>query len=273
MRSLPVRLLLAVILTAGIALSQLSAQTEAPSLTKDQVRAFLLNAKIVQGKQVGKGVTHPYRLTLNDGTITHDAVFQSIDEHRTAKQFDNAKSEMNFVDSYHYNIAAYNIAELLGLDSMMPMYVERRWQGKMGSVGWWVEATMDEGQRLKEAKKPPDTDAWNKQMYRMRLFSQLVYDVDRNLTNVLVTDQWKVWMIDFTRAFRLWPDLASTKDLTKCDRQLLQTLRALTEETVEASTKPHLSKSEIRAMMTRRDKLVAHFDQLIAEKGEAEVLY
>lgn len=273
MRSLPVRLL-TVILALGALVAPLTAQTEAPAPTKEQTREFLLHAKIVQGKQIGKGVTHPYRLSLNDGTMAHDALFQAIDEHRSAKQFDKAKAEMNFVDSYHYNIAAYNIAELLGLDAMMPMSVERRWQGKMGSLTWWVDAVvMEEGDRLKSGKKPPDPDDWNKQMYRMRLFSQLVYDTDRNLTNVLITDQWKVWMIDFTRAFRLWPDLASTKDLTKCDRLLLQNLRALTEQAVETSTKPHLSKSEIRAVMTRRDKIVAHYDQLIAEKGEGEVLY
>lgn len=156
---------------------------------------------------------------------------------------------------------------------MMPMYVERRWQGKTGAISWWVPVVMDEGERLKSGKSSPDAEDWNRQMYRMRVFAQLVYDADRNLTNVQITDNWKIWRIDFSRAFRLWPDLASTKDLARCDRHLLEKMRTLTEERIAEGTKPHLSKAEVRAVIARRDKIVAHYDQLIAEKGEASVLY
>lgn len=225
-------------------------------------------------KHTSKGVTSPWRLTLKNDTMTHDASFQPIDERRQRKVFDNAKAEMNFVDSYHFNIAAYEIAEMLGLDSMMPMSVERRWAGKMGSFMWWVDnIAMDEGERLKSGKSSPDSEDWNRQMYRMRVFSQLVADTDRNLTNVLITHDWKIWMIDFTRAFRLSPDPASTKDLARCDRGVLEKLRTLTEENVEARTKPHLGELEIRALIARRDKIVAHLDQLIAQNGEDKVLF
>lgn len=254
--------------------SEARAQTDAPPLTKDQIREFLLKGKVVANKQLGKGITNPWRLTLKNGDMTHDASFQSVDEQRTRKVFDDGKTEMNFVDSYHYNIAAYNIAEMLGLDSMMPMSVERRWLGKMGSFTWWVDnVAMDEGERLKAGKSSPDSEEWNRQMYRMRTFSQLVYDTDRNLTNVLITDDWKIWMIDFSRAFRLYPELESTKDLARCDRKVLAALRTLTEESVEAHTKPHLGKLGVRAVIERRDKIVAHFDQLIAQNGEDKVLF
>jgi hypothetical protein len=49
-----------------------------PTLTKDQIKQFLLTAKVVASKQSGKGVTNPWRLTLSDGTVTHDASFQPI---------------------------------------------------------------------------------------------------------------------------------------------------------------------------------------------------
>ena len=41
---------------------------------------FLKNAKVIRTRNTDKGVTAPKRLTLSDGTITHDAVFQAIDE-------------------------------------------------------------------------------------------------------------------------------------------------------------------------------------------------
>ena len=59
-----------------------------PTLTNDQIKQFLLTAKIVDSKEAAKGVTHTSRLTLSDGTITHDASFQGIDEHAAEKQLD-----------------------------------------------------------------------------------------------------------------------------------------------------------------------------------------
>jgi hypothetical protein len=38
-------------------------------------------------------------------------------------------------------------------------------------------------------------------------------------------------------------------------------------------TKHYLDKDDVKAVMARRDKIVAHFQKLIAEKGENEVLY
>jgi hypothetical protein len=130
--------------------------------------------------------------------VTHDASFQSIDEHKASMQLD-AGTELNFVDSYKYNIAAYELAELLGLDDMLPVYVERKWQGSVGSLSWWLPVKMDEVERHKEKLTPPDGDAWNNQMYKIRVFDELVYDSDPNLTNVLIGENWKIWRIDFTR--------------------------------------------------------------------------
>jgi hypothetical protein len=58
-----------------------------------------------------------------------------------------------------------------------------------------------------------------------------------------------------------------------CDRQLLERLRKLDEREVLEKTKPHLSKSEVKAIMARRDLIVAYFEKLVAEKGEDAVLY
>jgi hypothetical protein len=45
------------------------------------------------------------------------------------------------------------------------------------------------------------------------------------------------------------------------------------ENEVTVKTKGYLNKEEVKALMARRDKVVAHFQNLISEKGEAEVLY
>ena len=41
----------------------------------------------------------------------------------------------------------------------------------------------------------------------------MVYDADPNLTNVLIDEDFKIWRVDFSRGFRLYKDLQSTKDL------------------------------------------------------------
>ena len=261
-----------------VALACLAFQTvklyadDAP-LTKEQIKVFLQTAKIINEKPANKGVTQTSRLTLSDGTTTHDASFQSIDEHKSEKKFESGKLEFGFVDSYKYNIAAYRLSELIGLDDMLPVYVERKWQGKSGSLSWWLPVKMDEADRVAKKIAAPDIDKWNNQMYRVRVFDELVYDTDPNLTNVLIGEDWTVWRVDFSRAFRTSKDLRAPKNLVKCDRQLLEKLRNLNANDLAEKTKGYLTKAEVNGVMARRDKIVATFQALVAEKGEKEVLY
>ena len=244
-----------------------------PSLTKEQIKQFLQTAEVIKSKSASKGVTHTSRLTLSNGTITHDASFQPIDEHTTKKEFDSGRVEFDFVDSYKYNIAAYQLAELVGLDNMLPVYVERKWQGQTGSLSWWLPVKMDEADRVTKKIEPPDQEKWNKQMYRIRVFDELIYDSDPNLTNVLIGEDWTIWRVDFSRAFRKNKDLRSSKNLAKCDRQLFEKLKALKADELAEKTKRYLTKDEVKGVMARRDKIVATFQTLIAEKGEEEVMY
>jgi hypothetical protein len=46
---------------------------------------------VVKSKQSNKGITQPWRLTLTDGTVTHDASFQGIDEHKPKMQRERGK--------------------------------------------------------------------------------------------------------------------------------------------------------------------------------------
>jgi len=135
-----------------------------PNLTEEQQKDFLLHAKIVSSKQLGKGITHPWRLTLSNGELTHDAAFQPVDERQATKTFADGHTELNFVDSYHYNIAGYELAKLLGMSDVVPVYVERSWNGMTGALSWWIPWKWDEAMRHEQHLSPPDPDAWNKQM-------------------------------------------------------------------------------------------------------------
>lgn len=270
-------LLLTGVASPSLSYAQAAAAAPAPELSAEQIKIFLKEAKVIRARGTDKGVTAPKRLTLSDGAITHDAVFQAIDERKMVETLGGGARqqtvELNFVDSYKYNIAAYEISRLLDLDHMMPVYVERRLNGQIGSISWFVPTLMDESDRLKKKIRPPKPTDWNNQMYRMRVFSALVRDTDRNLTNVLISPEWKVVMIDFTRAFRLQHELQHLKDLSKIDRRLLARLESLSRDSVREASTDLLNKDEIDAVMARRDLLVAHFKKLVATLGEETVLY
>lgn len=266
------RLILAVAVVCTICTLAAMAADE-PTLTKEQIKQFLLTANVVSGKRAEKGITETSRLTLSDGKITHDASFQPTNVEKPRQVLANGTVEMNFTDSYKYNIAAYTLVEMLGIDDMLPVYVERKVKGTTGSLSWWLPVKMDEQDRLKQKIDVPDQDAWNKQMYKILVFDQLIYDKDPNLTNLLISADWKIWRIDFTRAFRLSKDVETPKNLMHCDRQLFEKLKALDGNELADKTKRYLSKDEVKALMARRDKIVAIFQQNISAKGESEVLY
>ena len=253
--------------------ASLAAAADDATLTKDQIKQFLLTAKIVSARKPPKGTTNTLRLTLTDGTITHDASYQGINEYKQNATLASGRTVMHFSDTYKNNIAAYILAEMVGLDDMLPVYVERKYNGDTGSLSWWLPVKMDEVDRVRQKLDPPDVEAWNKQMSKIRVFDELVYDPDSNLTNVLIGDDWRIWRIDFTRAFRLEDKLTDPSLLVRCDRQLLEKLKALDGKELSDKTKRYLTKETVKSVMARRDKIVAHFQQMISEKGEAAVLY
>lgn len=264
---------LLVALLAGAASAQPA--VSAPVLRDVAARAeFLRTARVVRSVGLATGVTSPYRLTLTDGVVTHYASFQSVNERVGKADFGARGVEFNFADSHHFNLAAYQLAVMLGVDDMMPVTVHRTWNGREGTLTWWVDDVIDERTRLKEKREPPNPATWRQQNFRMRVFAALVGDTDRNLGNILIgTTDWKLWMIDFTRAFRLHAAPKSTDGLSQIDRSLLARLRRLDAAQVRETTAHCLNGYEVDALMKRRDAIVAHYDRLIAEKGAAAVLY
>jgi hypothetical protein len=249
------------------------AAVSAPTLTAAEMAEFLRTAEVVSSKPLSVGVTKPWRLTLAADGITHDAVFQSVDQKKAIQRMANGRTELNFRDSYHFNIAAYKLAALLGLDHMVPVTVERTWDKRTGSLSWWIDWKWDETRRRKEDLRPPDAVDWAMQQNQMRVFSELIHDTDRNTGNQLITENWRLWMVDFTRAFRLSNGLFRELNVQRCSRDLLAAMKALTAESVSAATSPHLTPAEINAVIKRRDRIVERLEMLVQERGEQVVLY
>jgi hypothetical protein len=231
------------------------------ALTLEQKEEFLRNAKIVKTYSVPKGVTSTMRVTLSDGTITHDASVQRIDESKNLFQPDTGPPEANFKDSYRFNIAAWKLARLLGIENMMPPYVDRKYEGQPASFSWWVDdVLMDENERTKKKAAAPDQTAFGQEWDVVRVFDQLICNKDRNGGNVVYDRQWHVWMIDHTRSFRMQKELDNPAKLMRCDRNLLAKMKALDEATLQKEFAPHVSRDEIRGLLGRRDIIVKFFE-------------
>ncbi|HYM12548.1 MAG TPA: hypothetical protein VEU62_17560 [Bryobacterales bacterium] len=248
------------------------ATSATPSLTLAEKEEFLHNAKIVSQHNLSQGVTNSRRATLDDGKMQHDAHIQTVNISKQSFQTSHG-TELNFRDTYKYNVAGYELAKLLALD-MVPPSVERKVGGTSSAVTWWVDnKQFDELDRVKQNVQPPNLDSWNKQMYVVRVFDQLVYNTDRNLGNLVIDKSWNIWMIDHTRAFRTSKNLENVKNLVQCDRNLLAKMRGLDKEQLKEHLGSCLTGSEIDALLARRDKIVKFFDGEIAKKGEGAVLY
>lgn len=239
------------------------------ALGVEQIEAFLLNATIVKSRKIGKGVTGSLVATMTDGTLTHDAHIQSVDIVRI--------EDHNFRDHFRYNIAAYRLARLLGLDNV-PVSVERRIDGIPAAVTWWVDDVMMDEEKRVARELDKTAPAWPRvrtigYLQVMRVFDELIANDDRNTGNQLWTNDGRLWLIDHTRAFRLQRAVKKPQRLERCDRALWKALRELTIESVTAAVDRSLTKNEIKAVLARRDLIVKQFTAMIETRGEDVILF
>ena len=137
---------------------------------------------------------------------------------------------------------------------------------------------MEEEARLKTEARGPDPQRTAMQNYVRLVFDELISNRDRNMGNLLWTTDWKMWMIDHTRAFRLGKDLQRPATLVRVERSLFENLRTLTSdaaayETVAEAVGNSLSRFEIQALLARGAAIVELFEAKIAERGELPILY
>jgi hypothetical protein len=138
--------------------------------------------------------------------------------------------------------------------------------GKPASFTWWIDnVMMDETERRAKNAQPLDGDAWNKENNVMQVIDQLIYNVDRNQTNMLIDQGWHLWLIDHSRSFRAHKSLKDPSVLKSVDRNMLAKMKTLDEATLTAEFGRDVSKDEIRGLLARRNLIV----KLFASKGES----
>ena len=249
-----------------------TALSERVALTPEQMETFLLEAKVVKSRPSGSGTTGTLIITLSDGTVTHDAQAQFVNIEQAIYRA-QGYTEFNFRDFFGYNIAAYELAVLLGIDNV-PMSVGRRVNSKPAAVTWYFDdVAMTEERRRNTSASDPNAQRFEHYRYRQRLFDELIQNRDRNLGNTIYTTDWTTWMVDHTRSFRLNKDLGRPEELIRVERSLFEKMKTLTAAALSAAAGKSLRRAEVEAVIARRDLIVKHFEARIAKSGEAAVLY
>jgi hypothetical protein len=244
-------------------------------LSGEAAETFLRTANVVSKKNLSVGITHSQQLTLSDGTRTAKAIRKTIDESKPGvTTLQGGGFVIDFMDSWKHEVASYELDKLVGT-GLVPPTVEREFDRKPGSLQLWVEGAMTEADRKQKKIAPVDVEAWNRQMYNVRLMHQLTFNTDsRNITNELVDPSFRVYAVDFSRAFATYTELPSgEKSLLRFSRGALERLKALDRPTLEARLGHWLNGRQIDCLLKRRDKILALAERLVAEKGEAAVLY
>lgn len=218
---------------------------------------FIRTSPIERLEDIPVGVLKPKRGFFTSGGLAASVIVKSVRRGRV----------QGYWESYQSEIAAYELDKLLGLE-MVPVTVEKRVQGELVSAQLWVEGCTSL-KKLKDVPNP-DVSGWNRQVYRQRVFDNLIANIDRNEGNLLVArdPNWTLILVDHSRAFT--SEMKMPFPMTRIDRPLFARLRLLDEKALRL----HVGRLVLdggRSLLKRRDAIVAHFEKLAAEKGESEV--
>ena len=216
-----------------------------------ELEAFLKAAKVEKVSELPIGVTRPKRAFIVPGGLAASFAWKPLKPGVQSGHFESYKSE----------VAAYELDKLLGLN-MVPVVVERDVQNESGAAVLWLE-----GVRSWETVLPvPKPASWNRELARMKMFDNLISNSDRNKGNLLVDDDWHLYLIDHSRAFVA--DLKLPQELQTIDRALWEKMLSLDEKTVAASLGTWLDGRQRGALLRRRDEMKKKIDALVAKNGQ-----
>jgi hypothetical protein len=271
--------LMAFILTVVIGFNcQAFAQfTDEEAAERAKWEDFLQNAEIVAKEQPfsdREAVTKPWKLTLEKDGVTKNALWK------------NCEGRMRgFVENWRWEIAAYLLDKHLGLN-LVPPTVEKRFQNNRGSCQLWVDAKMSLKEKYEQNIKTPSHKVfpWNRALYLQRAFDNLIANEDRHQNQYLITEDWRMILIDHSRSFRTSGKFAKNliydekykegpRLMKQLPRAFVEKLKSLDMESINGVVGEYLTDKEIEYVLIRRDLILKWLDKQIKIEGEDKVLY
>ena len=251
----------AAVLAAVAGAPPLSARQDSPhAITWVDARAsierFLREAPIARFEDIPIGVTRPKRAFFAPGSPVASAAWKPL----------APGVYKGYWESYRAEIAAYELDKLLRLN-MVPPTVERTINAQRGALIMWVDGVRGWDQQVTVA--PPDPLEWSRQIIRMKMFDQLIGNIDRNQGNLLYDGDFHIVLIDHSRAFTGTTDLKRMSTPTRFDAEFWTRIGELTPAAVEGALSRWIGRREMQAIFARRTAMQQQLDELIRTRGEA----
>lgn len=252
-------------LALGLAAGPTLSAQEHPNAARE---TFLREAHVVSQETIATGITRPQQVELEMGGETRRAVFKSF-ERTMPEQIVTVgnESQRGLRDSWKFEVAAYELDKLLGL-GMVPVTVVREIDGREGALIDWVDGVLPE---YETSTAEFSLDAWRNQIEATWVFDYLAYNIDRTLENLLVIEGFRIRLIDHSRAFQKF--LQPMRPFRRFPGEVVEKLRALDPEALEAPLGGLLDRDEMEALLERRKLLLEHVDQLLAQTPGESVFF
>jgi len=226
-------------------------------LDDDALEQWLGQAEVVAIEDLDTGITNPHRVTLRKDGVELRAVFKQLS---TDFGIRNGPRALNESDRFEYELAAYRLDRLLGLD-MVPVSVARTIEGRRGVLQFWVDGSINLRRMLEQMLQPAGWCDVAPQYNLMNVFDVLIHNTDRTQENALFTQDWTLVLIDHSRAFAT--HLKHPRLLYRGEVQvppaLAARLEALDRETLQGALGPFLHRRQIDALLKRRDRLLSEY--------------
>jgi hypothetical protein len=242
---------------------------------REKWEEFLKEATIVEWDQPfseREAATEPWRLKLEKDGVVKYAWWKNVEGR-----------PKGYPDEWRWEIASYRLDKLLKLN-MVPPCIEKRFQGERGSCSLEAEFKMLYREILEQEVEIPSRyilSTW-RAVYLMKAWDNLIANGDRNWKDILVTEDWRVILIDHSRSFysskKYTNQLINRREgedepIRELPRAFVERLKSLTFEKIREAVGEYLKDKEINSVLTRRDLMLLEIERLIKKFGENNFLY
>jgi hypothetical protein len=231
----------------------------------EDIEAFLRDARPVFVLPGEAGRTDPWKVRLERRGVERWAQFKYIDRPRPAA----------IPDSYRYELAAYALAEHLGL-GLVPPVVERGINDYLGSLQIFVDDAIRESEVKRRDVVLDDPEGHDRALADLRVFINLAADrcdAERDRDILVQKGTGQVFAVDFSQAFEPRTGMTPGCDITRCSRALYERIRRWDRDAVDLLLDRYLDKGELVALHARAAAVLTAIRDRIHLKGEAAVLF
>lgn len=269
-------ILSALIIVLGFSVQSVAQFTKEELAERDKWEKFLEDADVVSEEQMQTraAVTNPWVIQLEKEGVRKQALWK------------NASGRMRgFMENWKWEIAAYRLDKYLGLN-MVPPTVEKRFHGELGSCQLWIHHKMSLKEKYEQDIKTPSYKVfpWNRALYLQRAFDNLIANEDRHQNQYLITEDWRMILIDHSRSFRTTKKFTTrliydekykegSRIMKELPRAFVEKLKAMNQEVIREVVGEYLTDKEIEAVLKRKDLIINWIENRIKEVGEDKVLY